>query len=331
MPGPGGGSRGGGFGGGGGRSGGGFGGGHHSGGFGGGPRPGGYRPGGFHRPHHHHHHFFPFFGFRRPYYGYGYGGGCLGGLMGMAILPIILIFIAISIIMSLFGSVGSSVSNIASGGDYLLDDSVMEEYALKQYAVELKNTVEYEDNILIVFLVDENSEDFYTMAIVGYNIHDKINNMFGGKYTEYGQHLTSNLNPNYKETLSRNLAATVRGMTDEVVNLRLKSSFYDDMGSPGGYVSHVTNHSDLEISEKTINSALEEFTEETDIPIVDVIDDMSDVFEKKVAGYDIITVLFAIAIGGVAVYFIVRAFKGKDEKKDDGNTDEDDKNNSTYW
>ena len=58
---------------------------------------------------------------------------------------------------------------------------------------------------------------------------------------------------------------------------------------------------------------------------------MSDVFEKKVAGYDIITVLFAIAIGGVAVYFIVRAFKGKDEKKDDGNTDEDDKNNRTYW
>ena len=46
---------------------------------------------------------------------------------------------------------------------------------------------------------------------------------------------------------------------------------------------------------------------------------------------DIITVLFAIAIGGVAVYFIVRAFKGKDEKKDDGNTDEDDKNNRTYW
>lgn len=326
MPGPGGGSRGGGFGGGGGRSGGGFGGGHRPGGFG-----GGHSPGGFHRPHYHHHHFFPFFGFHRPYYGYGYRGGCLGGLMGMAILPIILIFIAISLIMSLFGSVGSSVSNIASGGDYILDDSIMEEYSMDQYAVEFKNTVEYEDNILLVFLVDENNEDFYTMAIVGYNIHDNINNMFGGKYTEYGQHLTGNLNPNYKETLSRNLASTVRAMTDEVVNLRLKSSFYDDMGSPGSYQAHVTNKSNLEINEKTINTALEEFTAETDIPIVVVIDDMSDVFEKKVAGYDIITVLFAIAIGGVAIYFIVRAFKDKDEKKDNGNTDEDDKNNSTYW
>ncbi len=322
MPGPGGGSRGGGFG--GGSRGGGFGGGHRPGGFGGGPRPGG-----FHRPHHHPH-FIPFFGFRRPFFGYGYGGGCLGGLMGMALLPIILIFIIISLVVSIFGSVGSSISNVSKGGDYVIDDSVMEDYSMRQYASEFANTVEYEDNILIAFLVDENCEDFYTMAIVGYNINDKINNMFGGKYTVYGQQLTGNLNPNYKETLSRNLASTVRGMTDKVVNLR-ESSFYEDAGSPGSYQSHVTNLSELEVSEETIDAALKEFTSETDIPIVIVIDDMGDVFKKRVAGYDIFTILFAVAIGGVAIYFIVRAVKGKDENKDRGNTDEDDKNNSTYW
>lgn len=320
MPGPGGGSRGGGFGGGGRGAGGGFG----SGGF-----SGGHRPGGFHRPHHHHH-FIPFFGFCRPFFGYGYGGGCLGGLMGMTLLPIILIFIIISLVMSLFGSVGSSISNVANGGNFVTDDRVLEEYAMDKYATEFDNTVEYEDNILIVFLVDEGCEDFYTMAIVGYNIKDQINDMFGGKNTEYGHHLTNNLNPNYKETLSRNLSATVRRMTDEVVNLKLKSSFFEDAGSPGSYQSHVTNLSNLEISDSTVNAALEEFTEETDIPIVIVIDDMGDVFDKKVAGYDIFTILFALAIGGVAIYFIVRAFKGKDDN-DRGNMSEDDKNNSTYW
>lgn len=321
MPGPGGGSGGGGFG----RSGG-------SGGFGGGPRPGGFgggpRPGGFHRPHHH---FFPFFGFRRPLFGYGYGGGCLGGLMGMALIPIILVLFIISLLTNLFGSVGSSISNVANGGDYVTDNSVIEEYAMRQYANEFAEAVEYEDNILITFLVDENCEDFYTIAIVGYNIDDSINSMFGGKYTEYGQQLTGNLNPNYKETLSRNLAATVRGMTDNVVNLKLKSSFYDDEGSPGDYRSHVTNLSSLEVNEETINSALLEFTKETDIPIVIVIDDMGDVFEKKVAGYDIITIVFAVVIGGAAIYFIVRAFKDKDDRKNRDNYDTDDKNNSTYW
>ena len=326
MPGPGGGSRGGGFGGGGGRSGGGFGGGH-SGGFGGGPRPGGFgghgpsgfgpRPGGFHRPHHHHHHHhIPFFGFRRPYYGYGYGSGCLGGLMGITLLPIILIFIVASVVISLFGSIGNSISNISNGGHFVEDDRQMEKYAMGQYDIEFRSATEYEDNILIVFLVDETRENFYTMAIVGDNIRDEINDMFGNQYTEFGRELTQNLTPRYENTLSKDLRATINGMTDHVVNLRLKSSFYDNEGSPGSYQSHVTNHSTLAVNEQTINSALTGFTEETDIPMVIVIADMDDVFDKRVSGYDAFTVICAIILCGVAIYFIICAFKGKGPSRD---------------
>ena len=333
MPGPGGGSRGGGFGGRGGRSGGGFGGGHRPGGFGGGPRPGG-----FHRPHHHHYHR-PFFFFHRPYYGYGYGSGCLGGLMGMTILPIILIFIVISLILSVFGSIGSSISNVANGGHFVEDDRRMEEYAMDQYAVEFSDAVEYEDNILIVFLVDDSRESFYTMAIVGYNIHDKINDMFGNQYTEFGRELTENLNPRYENTLSQNLRATVNGMTDNIVNLKLGSSFYKNEGSPGGYTSHVTNHSTLAVSEATINDALIDFTKETDIPIVIVIEDMDDVFDKSIETYDIITIIFAVILLGVAIYFIVCAFKGKNDdrnKNDESNAQDEEKSsdprdNDTHW
>ena len=330
MPGPGGGSRGGGFG----RSGGG-------GGFGGGPRPGGFggghRPGGFHRPphHHHHHHYRPFFGFRYPFFGYGYGGGCLGGMMGMFLLPVILIFIVLSLVISIFGSIGSSITNVANGGQFVVNDQKMEDYANRHYAAEFSDAVEYEDNILIVFLVDENREDFYTMALVGYNVKDEINNMFGGKYTAYGQEMLENLNPNYENSLSRNLAATVRGLSDRIVNLRLGSSFIKDKGSPGSFESKVKNYSNLSVNAETLNDALVAFTEQTDIPIVIVIDDMEAVFDKSVNGADIATIIVAVIIAGAAIYFIIKSVKGKDDNdngyRKEKETSDDDKDNSTSW
>ena len=258
--------------------------------------------------------------------------------MGIALLPIILIFIVISIILSIFGSIGNSVSNVASGGQFVQDDMQMEEYALAQYDLEFNNAVGYEDNILIVFLVDENYQDFYTMAIVGYNIDKSINSMFGGRYTEYGNALTENLNSNYKSSLTRNLKDTVYVMKDAVDNLNLKSSFDTDMGSPGNYNSHVTNHSSIDVDESIINNSLESFTNVTDIPIVIVIDDMDAVFDKKVDSFDVIKILFAVVLCGVAVYFIVCAFK---EKGDDRNNESngsnkenrsrDPRHDDTHW
>ena len=312
MPGPGGGSRGGGFGG-GSRGGGGFNGGGRPGGFGGGSY-GGPRPGGFGGPHHHHHHhhhrpygFFPFFGFRRPYYGYGYGGGCLG----LTALPFILLIVAISLITSIFGAVGSSISNVSNGGQVVYNESTMEDYAKVEYAREFNSAKEYEDNILIVFLVDEECKGYYTIAYVGNNIADEIYSMFGNEYTEFGTQMLGSINSYYKNSLSKNLATVVNGMTDKVVNLKLKSSFNDEYGSPAGYASHVTNKTSLSLDERTINNALEDFTAETDIPMVIVVDDMEEVFGKTVFGTDIMTIVACLALGGAAIYFIYRSVKDK--------------------
>lgn len=325
MPGPGGGSRGGGFG--GGSRGGGFGG--RGGGFGGGSFGGGHRPGGFHhRPPHHHFHR-PFFGFHRPFFGYGYGGGCLGGMMGMMLMPVIILLIAGSLIFNVIGSVGSSISNVVNGGQILYDEPQMEDYANRQYAAEFKDAKDYEDNILIVFLADESYEGYYTIAWVGDNIANDINYMFGNEYTEFGQEMTGNINSYFEHSLSKNLASVVDGMTDEIINLGLKSSFIEENGSPAGYVSHVTNNSSLSVNEETINRALTDFTEETDIPIVIVIDDIDNVFDKTIDGADIFTVILAVIISGVAIYLIVKAFKNKDDRG--GETEEERKNNSTSW
>ena len=312
MPGPGGGARGG-----------GFGGGSRGGGFGGG-RPGGFssghRPGGF--GHHHHHYrpyhgfgFFPFFGFRRPYY--GYGGGCLGGMLGMMFIPIIILLVAISLLFNVFGSVGSSISNIANGGQIAYNESKMQDYADKQYAIEFRNAKEYEDNILVVFLIDEEREGYYTIAWVGDNLDNDIYSMFGNEYTEFGRAMKGNIATNYENSLSKNLAVMVNEMTDEVVNLNLNSSFVKNHGSPGDYVSHVTNNSSLDLNSNTINDALTEFTKETDIPFVIVVEDMEEVFHKTVRSYDVFTVILAVGLSGVAIYLIYRAVK--DKKEDEAN------------
>ena len=303
MPGPGGGSRGG-----------GFGGGSRGGGFSGG-RPGGFGGGSFGGPHYHHHHhhrpfgfgFFPFFGFRRPYYGYGYGSGCLG----LTAMPFIIIIVAISLITSIFGAVGSSISNVSNGGKVVYNESALQEYADQQYAIEFNSAKEYEDNILIVFLVDEKCEGYYTIAWVGDNITEEIYSMFGNEYTEFGYKMKGSIASYYKNSLSKNLATVVNGMTDSISNLKLKSSFNRDYGSPDGYTSHLTNNSSLEINKDTVNHALEEFTAETDIPIVIVVEEMEDVFGKTVFGTDIMTVVACLALGGAAIYFIYRAVKDK--------------------
>ena len=299
MPGVGGGSRGGGFG-----RGGGIGG--RGGGFGRGPFMGG-----FYRP------FFPM-----PFFGYGYGGGCLSGFMGMTLLPILLFTIIASFSMNVFGSIGSSITNLANGGSYKTDDKVMAEYCEKQYAEEFDDAHEYEDNILLVFLVNDGYDDFYTMAYIGDNINDSINEMFGGRYSEYGQSLIRNLNPSYESSLSRNLAATVRDMLDEILALNLSSPFIENKGSPKDYLSHVKNESQLDVNNETLNSALQDFTEKTDIPIVIVIDDMEDVFEKSISPRDIVNILLVFLIVGIMVFYIVRIIKGRKSKKNDNDSND---------
>jgi uncharacterized membrane protein len=330
MAGPGGGSRGGGFG--GGSRGGGFGGGSRGGGFGGGPRPGGFG-GHHHRPHHHHHFFHrPFFGWRRPFFGYGYGSGCLGGMMGMMFIPVVLIFVVISLVLSLFGNIGNAITNVGNGGDYAYSEEKMQDYANAQYTAEFDDAKEFEDNILIVFLVDEQREGYYTIAWVGDNINYQINYMFGNQYTEFGRAMMNNISSYYEYSISKNLATVINEMSAEIVDLKLNSSFETNNGSPAGYESHVTNHSSLEVNEETVNNALKLFTANTDIPIVIVIDDMGEVFDKEVAGADIATILLAVVIGGAAIYFLVMAIKGKNNPTDsDGQTEEERRNNSTTW
>ncbi len=312
MPGPGGGSRGGGFGGGsrgGGFGGGGFGGGfggghHHHGGFGYGPRPWGF--GGF---------------YRRPY---RYGGGCLGGLLGIIMLPIIILLV---VGMLLFGIIGSAVANVASGGIISYDEQVFQQYADKRYAEEFSSSSAYEDNILIVFLTNEEADGYYAIAWVGDNIRGEINELFGDETTAFGYVMQGSVNSEYYAySLDSNLASVMEKMTDRVEALNLDSSFRSQADRSNTVVSHLTNHSELPLAKEVVDGSCQSFTEATDIPIVIVVDTMENVFGKTLPIYDIIIVIVLIAVAVVAIVFIVKAIKKNKNGGNGGNYN----GNNTY-
>ena len=294
MPGPGGGARGG----------GGFGGG----GFSGGSRGGGGFGGGHHHHHHHHGGFF-FFG-RRRYYG--------GGLFGLLIAPFILIILAAII---LFASVGSAFSSIANGGRVIYDEQKFRDYAYGEYNAAFGAYDGYEDNIHIVFLTDETNETYCYIAMVGYNIRGEIDSMFGADGTAFGETIKASVNAtNHKDTLTRNLSTTVTAMADKVSALGLDSSFIKTENKTKIPESKLINKTELVIAPEYVNDALRYFTEKTGIPVSITVDTMENVFGKTVLTSDIIFVVLALVLIGVAIFLIIRNIRESRRRKVGGNT-----------
>ncbi len=282
MPGPGGGSSGGGFGGGsfggGGRGfsgGGGFGGGSFG---GGGHRPGGFGGGPHHRPPHHHgpH-------FHGPRFGWGWGprvhiggGGCVTGL----IVGLFVLFTVIYILMPADTVIiGDEPVSAVPEGYVMYDESVMQDFANDNYKKHFGDYENYENNILLVFLTNEECDGYYTIAWVGDNVNYEINEMFG-EYTEYGRALNNHINSTYYAySLDTDLAAVVKEMTGSITSLGLDSSFNTDTAEYEMPASEVVNSTSLEMNTQAVNGALTEFTQQTGIPCVIVVDSAERVFQ----------------------------------------------------
>ena len=300
MPGPGGGS-----------NGGGFGGGSHGGGFGGGSHGGGFGGGGFRGPHRHYGPRRPFFfggWYHRPYY-YG-GGGCLGGLVGALVVPIVFVLV---FVIALFGSFTTAISNIASGGSVKYDERVMQDYGLARYAEAFADTEAYEENILIVFLVNEEYDGYYVYACVGDDLPLGVRELFGNEYTPFGATVLSTVPDYYEHALSSRLADIMTKMSTKVV---AEGSVGD--GESNGY-SYLVNKSPLALNEATVNGALENFTAKTGINAVIAVDDTESVFGKRIHADDIIIILVMIGLIAFIGFIIFSAVKAKKNEKKYGN------------
>lgn len=235
----------------------------------------------------------------------------------MLMLPIIALIVAAVL---LIGSVSNLVTTVANGGRVEYDESKFQSYANSRYYEEFDPSHEaFEDNLLIVFLTNEEHDSYYTIAFIGDNVVSPINQSFGNEYTAYGRAMIANVADHHEFSLSSNLAMVMEDMASVIRGMNLPASFKKQYSHDGVTPSHVTNHSDLQINEQTVNNALEEFTAVTDIPAVIVIDDVKDVFFTPLTAGDIISVVALVVIICVAIFFIVRAIRNRKNGGDNPN------------
>ena len=147
------------------------------------------------------------------------------------------------------------------------------------------------------------------LAWVGDHVATDINYMFGSDGTELGAAMDAAINTNsYKYSLDSNLASVVAAMEKEIVEAGLPSSF-TCTEERGGVSSHLTNRTELELTEETVDAALQSFTESTGIPLVVVVDDMDEVFERSMPTSALLVLGIGAVIVVVVIWAIVRAVR----------------------
>ena len=288
------------------------GGGGHSGGFGGGGFGGGGFGGGHHGGYHHHgpHFHFGFWGM--PF------GGCLGPFIGYFFAPVILILIAVVFFFAFFGA---GISSLAQGGIVTYNEETFQDYADDQYYAAFggKGTVGAEDNILLVFLTNEDNDYYYTIAWVGDHVKYNVSDLFGDEYTAYGRTVKNCIGESiYKYSFSQALVRIVEGMEREVTALG-NSSNLTCFESGGQSPKFALKTDDVSVDEAQVNAALTSFDAATGITLSIVVQNMETVFGSHLSPFAIITIVVLVVIAvALVVAGIVKVIKNKN-KKDGGN------------
>lgn len=212
-----------------------------------------------------------------------------------------IMFVAIFVIMILalfITGIGSVFGACTVGGVNSYDESTMQNYANKQYAAAFGDTADYEGNILLVFTVYEDFNGYETIAWVGYNIDDRISEMYGNEYTKYGQTVMGAIPDHYEYSLSKNLQSIVNKMAIET------EVYSRANGNVDTRFSRLINNSSLSLSEETVNSALVDFTQRTGINIAIVVADGETVFGEAATTSGAIMIIAAIILVVVVVLAI---------------------------
>ncbi len=206
----------------------------------------------------------------------------MSGAMMMVMVPIILVIFLISAVSSCSYNTYHEENRYpdVSVQEDIYDEEELQDYADKQYRLVFGETATYEDNLLLVILTEEDHASFSYIAWVGDHIATDINLLFGNEETKLGEILEKCVNEtNYEYSLDSNLADAMQMMTTEIKHLNLESSFECEE-ERAAFDSRLVNHSDLPMTEETVNTALADFTEQTGIPVVIVVEDASEVFSK---------------------------------------------------
>lgn len=197
-------------------------------------------------------------------------------------------------------------------------EAEMQDYANVKYNKYFGSSSAVEDNILLVFLSNEEGDGYYTIAWVGDNIDYSINSMFG-EYTEYGEAMDMYINTSYfGYSLDTDYASVIKEMTQNIKSLGLSSSFNYESDRSNLADPKFVNLTSFDLSAEVVNAALNEFTEQTGIPCVLVVDYAENVFgsanetdnlvaEPAVKNSGTPTVLLVIVVIAVIIAAVVAA------------------------
>ena len=248
--------------------------------------------------------------------------------MGMLLAPIIILVLAVAVF---FSSIGTAIAAATQGGVVQYDEEKFQDFADAQYAAEFSGKGAYEDYVLLVMLTDEEYYDYAYIAWVGDHIDSDIHRKFDSQGA-LGTAIHSNVHvDNYKYSLDSDLARVVEQMEQQITDLGLSSSHKCEEDHSKA-TSHLTNMSDLQLTQETVDTALKDFTEATGIPMVIVVEDAEDVFGRTIPSESIFALIFAAILVGVAIYMIVRAMKAKKQNDDKDKNDKDGNDQSdNHW
>jgi 3-deoxy-D-manno-octulosonate 8-phosphate phosphatase KdsC-like HAD superfamily phosphatase len=240
-------------------------------------------------------------------------------MMAILLMPIIILLFAGLLLLSTFSSAFNSVM---TGGQITYNEKDFQNYANQQYIAEFGDESaypgqDYEDHILLVFLVeDETYYDYAYIAWVGDDIDDEINYMFGGSGTQLGYAVENsgiNASGSYQYSLDKGISSVVRQMQRNIEALNIRDPYYCQ-SEKSTYESHLTNKSKVNIRDKTVNDALADFTAATGIGIAVVVEDAEEVLPRH---FDYFSLIIAITLIIVAIVLIVVAIKNRKKKDDD--------------
>lgn len=242
-----------------------------------------------------------------------WGGGCLGALF----TPIICMVLAI---VMMIGVIGGGLTTLFRGGNVVYSETKMQDYANRQYAtIYDPSSATYEDNVVVVFLTNEDNQTYYSIGWVGDNLKSQVSNLFGNENTALGYAMQSSVTTSdYRYSLGSNLAQMTEKMETSVKNQNLETVYRTQKAEKheAGKVYNRSN-SDLQINTEIIDAALKNFTDSTDISMSIVVADAKDVFGKSLNTSAILALLLCIILIVYAVVAIVRYVKRRKGNADD--------------
>ena len=190
------------------------------------------------------------------------------------------------------------------GGNIVYNDSAAVSYRDTQYAKYFDSTNK-QNGLLIVYLIDDvNSkyDQYLCISKVGENVVDKIRNEFGIEGSSFGKSVLKEIDKYYEETFGDDIIAVMNTMSKEITDHGLVSSFKDTSLPADISVSRVINHTPLAISNDMINDALDDFSEETGLPVVIVIDSLDNVFDRQLPFRPFFIMVILLGVIAFCVY-----------------------------